>query len=29
MTQAVKDNENYCPCLALKNEDTKCMCKAR
>lgn len=27
MTQAVKDNDGYCPCLLEKNEDTKCMCK--
>lgn len=25
--QAVKDNEGYCPCRILKNENTKCMCK--
>lgn len=28
MTQAVKDNDGYCPCLLEKNPDTKCMCKA-
>lgn len=28
ITQAVKDNDNYCPCLLYKNDDTKCMCKA-
>lgn len=25
--QALKDNEGYCPCRLVKNEDTKCMCK--
>ena len=28
ITEAVKVNDNYCPCLSYKNEDTKCMCKA-
>ena len=28
ITEAVKLNDNYCPCLSYKNEDTKCMCKA-
>lgn len=28
ITQAVKDNDNYCPCMLVKTEDTKCMCKA-
>lgn len=23
---AVKDNDGYCPCKLIKNEDTKCMC---
>ena len=23
----IKSNDNYCPCLLIKNEDTKCMCK--
>ena len=27
ITEAVKVNDNYCPCLSYKNEDTKCMCK--
>lgn len=27
VTQAVKDNEGYCPCELEKNENTKCMCK--
>lgn len=25
--QAVKDNDGYCPCKLLRNDDTKCMCK--
>lgn len=28
ITQAVKDNDNYCPCVLVKNSDTKCICKA-
>ena len=28
VTQAVKDNDGYCPCELIQNEDTKCMCKA-
>ena len=24
----VDDNGGYCPCAVVKNEDTKCMCKA-
>lgn len=28
ISQAVKDNDSYCPCLAYKNSNTKCMCKA-
>jgi hypothetical protein len=28
ITEAVTINDNYCPCLSYKNEDTKCMCKA-
>lgn len=28
ITQAVKDNDNYCPCVLVKNPDTKCICKA-
>ena len=28
ITQAVKDNDYFCPCLLYRNEDTKCMCKA-
>lgn len=27
ISQAVKDNDNYCPCLVERNEDTLCMCK--
>ena len=27
ISEAVKLNDNYCPCLSYKNEDTKCMCK--
>lgn len=23
----LKDNNGYCPCSLVKNEDTKCMCK--
>ena len=25
--QRIKNNNGYCPCRLLKNEDTKCMCK--
>ena len=28
ITQAVKNNDGYCPCMLQKTEDTKCMCKA-
>ena len=27
ISEAVKANDGYCPCLRVKNEDTKCMCK--
>lgn len=27
VTQAVKDNDGYCPCMLKKIEDTKCPCK--
>ena len=27
VTQAVKNNDGYCPCLLEKTEDTKCPCK--
>ena len=23
----IKENNGYCPCKVLKNEDTKCICK--
>lgn len=25
--QALKNNENYCPCRLERTEDTKCICK--
>lgn len=25
--RALKENDGYCPCKVVKNEDTKCMCK--
>lgn len=25
--QQLKENDKYCPCRLLKNEDTKCVCK--
>ena len=25
--ELVAENNGYCPCTVLKNEDTKCMCK--
>lgn len=25
--QKLKDNDGYCPCSIIKNQDTKCMCK--
>lgn len=28
VTQAVKNNSNYCPCELIKSDDTKCICKA-
>ena len=28
VSRAVKDNDGYCPCMLLKNDDTKCMCKS-
>ena len=28
MTQAVKDNDGYCPCELEKTPDTKCCCSA-
>lgn len=27
ISEAVKANEGYCPCLLTKDDDTKCMCK--
>lgn len=27
MTEAVKKNNGYCPCLVERNEDAKCICK--
>lgn len=27
MRKKIKENDGYCPCSLLKNEDTKCMCK--
>lgn len=28
ITEAVKLNDDYCPCMPNKSDDTKCMCKA-
>lgn len=25
--EKLKENNGYCPCSLIKNEDTKCMCK--
>jgi ferredoxin-thioredoxin reductase catalytic subunit len=25
--EALKNNNNYCPCCIVKSQDTKCMCK--
>lgn len=25
--QAIRENDGYCPCAAVKNTDTLCMCK--
>lgn len=27
VTQKVKDNDGYCPCMIEKSNDTKCICK--
>lgn len=27
VTKRVKQNDGYCPCMLVKNNDTKCMCK--
>lgn len=24
---ALRENDGYCPCSVIRNEDTKCMCK--
>lgn len=24
----LKENNGYCPCVTIQNDDTKCMCKA-
>lgn len=24
----IRDNDGYCPCAIIHNDDTKCMCKA-
>lgn len=26
--QAVKNNDGYCPCVILRSENSKCICKA-
>lgn len=26
MTQAVKNNDGYCPCIIIKSENSKCIC---
>lgn len=26
--QALKENDGYCPCAIVKNDDTKCICKS-
>ena len=28
ITQAVKNNDNYCPCMLQKTDDTRCICRA-
>lgn len=28
VTEAVKENDGFCPCMVFKNENTKCMCVA-
>lgn len=25
--KAIEENDGYCPCVLIKNEDTKCPCK--
>lgn len=27
VTKMVEENDGYCPCATVKNEDTKCPCK--
>jgi|BioPla2DNA2_1021312.scaffolds.fasta_scaffold09951_1 hypothetical protein len=27
VTNDVKENNGYCPCMSIKNQDTKCICK--
>lgn len=27
ISNKVKDNDGYCPCMLVRNKDTKCMCK--
>lgn len=27
VTQDVMNNDGFCPCMTVKNQDTKCMCK--
>lgn len=27
LTEKVIENNGYCPCATIKNEDTKCICK--
>lgn len=27
VTQAVKDNDGYCPCMTTRSVDTKCPCR--
>ena len=28
IAELVDENDGYCPCAIVKNEDTRCMCKA-
>lgn len=28
ITKRVKENGGYCPCMLVKNEDTKCICRS-
>ena len=28
LEKALEDNDGYCPCAVVKDEDTKCMCKS-